>query len=199
MAHLGWYSRGYLPHCDAPGALQAITFRLADSLPLEVRQRMKREIACYPEDRKVREWRSRIELWLGTGHGSCLLGKPECARVVAEAFQFFDKERYDLLAWVVMPNHVHLVIRQYENWALGGLVQSWKGFTTKKINEICGNTLYEKIWQRGFWDRFIRDEHHFEATLQYIGNNPVKAGLVSSPSEWPWLRLPGAYELPGRA
>lgn len=196
MGHLGWYSRRYLPHCDAPGILQAITFRLADSLPLEVRQRMKREIVGFPEDKKIRALRTRIELWLDTGYGSCLLGKPECAQIVTDAFQFFDRERYDLLAWVVMPNHVHLVIRQYENWALGGVVQSWKGFTTKKIKEVYGKTLSGsgKIWQRGFWDRFIRDEHHLEATFRYIINNPVRAGLVSHASEWPWLGVPDTFE-----
>ena len=190
MTHLGWYSRGYLPHCDAPGALQAITFRLADSLPFDVLKKMERDVAASPDGQKSRGLRRRINEWLDTGYGACLLNHPECATVVADAFRFFHRTRYELIAWVVMPNHVHLVIRQYEGWPLGGVIRSWKVFTSKKIREVHGEPLPENIWQRGFWDRLIRNEHHYEAALQYIADNPVHAGLVGSSHEWPWMGLP---------
>lgn len=194
MTHLGWYTRGYLPHCDAPGALQAITFRLADSLPLDVLKRMEWDVESFPEDEKSRGLRKRINDWLDTGHGSCILSRPECAAIVVDAFRFFHKERYELIAWVVMPNHVHLVIQQHDGWSLGGVIRSWKGFTTKKIKDVYGGSLPEKIWQRGFWDRLIRNEHHYEAALRYIADNPVKAGLVAYPLDWPWMGLPEQKE-----
>jgi hypothetical protein len=85
--------------------MQAVTFRLADSLPSEVRSRMKRNIEQYPEDIRATQWRRRINEWLDKGHGYCLLGQPGCAQHVADALQFFHRRRYDLIAWVVMPNH----------------------------------------------------------------------------------------------
>ena len=196
--HRGWYSRGYLPHCDAPGILQAITYRLADSLPKEARDRIKRDVRNFPEARRSQEWRNRIDQILDAGYGSSLLKHPECASIVAEAFRFFDGKRYDLIAWVIMPNHVHLVIRQYDGWPLGGLLRSWKGFTTKKIKEALADTpfLLQDVWQRGYWDRRIRDERHFAAALRYMAYNPVKAGLVITPEEWPWLALPEKADHP---
>jgi putative transposase len=121
---------------------------------------------------------------MDAGLGSCLLRRSEAASCVVEAWRQFDGERYDLVAWVVMPNHVHLLIRVYEGQALGRLVQSWKSFTGRKLNALGGTR--GRVWSREYWDRFLRDEAHFEATLRYIENNPVAAGLAERPEDWPW-------------
>ncbi len=131
--HRGWYSRGYLPHCDHPGLLQSITYRLADSLPAMALERMDAELGGLPPQQRVREQRRRIEEWLDAGHGCCVLRWPEAAGCVVESWQHFAGERYDLIAWVVMPNHVHVLVRVYEGVPLGKVVQSWKSYTGKRI------------------------------------------------------------------
>ena len=131
--HRDWYSRGYLPHCDHPGLLQAITYRLADSLPDEVLAHMDEELRLLPPEKQDPERRKRIDDWLDAGHGSCMLRSPEAATCVVNNWRHFAGTRYDLIAWVVMPNHVHVLIRAYEGIALGKIVQSWKSYTGRQI------------------------------------------------------------------
>jgi putative transposase len=193
--HRGWYSRGYLPHHDQPSLLQAITYRLADSLPAEVLSRFDAEVRRLPTARQEAERRRRIDAWLDSGHGCCALRRPEAALCVVENWRHFDGTRYDLIAWVVMPNHVHVLIRVYEGIALGAIVQSWKSYTGRRIRAMmaadAGGQVAHGVWMREYWDRFIRDEGHFHATVEYIHHNPVKAGLVSRAEAWPWS---SAYE-----
>ena len=191
--HRGWYSRGYLPHCDHPGLLQSITYRLADSLPAMAVERMDAELGSLPPQQRVRERRRRIEEWLDAGHGCCVLRWPEAAGCVVENWQHFAGERYDLIAWVVMPNHVHLLVRVYEGVPLGKVVQSWKSYTGKKIRGMMEDgragarrAQEDGVWMREYWDRYIRDEDHFDAVVRYIHDNPVKAGLVAEAEDWPW-------------
>ena len=190
--HRGWYSRGYLPHCDHPGLLQAITYRLGDSLPAAILEQMEAELANLPSERKDPERRRRIESWLDAGYGCCALREPEAAACVVDTWQHFAGERYDLIAWVVMPNHVHLLIRTYQGVPLGKIVQSWKSYTSRRIRRMMedrgrgGELAGRGLWMREYWDRYIRNERHFQATVAYIHGNPVKAGLVSRAEDWPW-------------
>src|SRR6185436_13465563 len=117
----GVHARGYLPHVKHEGASYFITFRLADSLPQEVLLRFKREqaeakrragakITLEQETELNRDLQRKIERYLDKGVGACHLRRPEIADMVAEAILFFDDEQYVLDDWVVMPNHVHLII-----------------------------------------------------------------------------------------
>jgi len=199
-----WRSRGYLPHFDAPQAIQAITFRLADSLPREVLARIDREIAAEPETRKATERRKHVDALMDAGHGSCILAHPRAAKTVQDALLHFDGVRYQLLAWVVMPNHVHTLIEPLNPWGLAKIVQSWKSYTGRWIREHWQELSVAKsaglelgaprVWQREYWDRFIRDERHYQATIEYIHNNPVKAGLVPRAEDWPWSSAKGYSE-----
>ncbi len=174
----GWYSRRYLPHCDVPGLIQAITFRLDDALPAEVVQRLQQ--AEPNEAQRLRQ----LDAYLDAGHGACLLRQQACADIVEQALLFFDPERYRLLAWCVMPNHVHVLIETRQRWPLAGVVQAWKSFTAKAINTHLqrGGSL----WQRDYFDRFIRDDLHLAAAVAYIQDNPVRAGLVERAEDWPF-------------
>lgn len=211
-SHRGWYSRGYLPHSDHPGLLQVITYRLADSLPAAVLEEINTEVRILPQERQDNERRKRVEAWLDAGHGSCALRLPEAAVCVVDTWRHFACERYDLIAWVVMPSHVHVLIRTYEGVPLGKIVQSWKSYTGKRIRQIAdgvggggessarvcragarrfreGRTEARRsqaVWMRDYWDRYIRDERHFHAVISYIHQNPVKARLVSRAEDWPW-------------
>ncbi|MDO8688744.1 MAG: transposase [Dehalococcoidia bacterium] len=196
----GWYSRGYLPHADFPGLLQMITYRLADSLPAEVLARIEDELHTVHKPWQQAERRRRIEQWLDSGHGACILQKAPAAECVVKTWQRFAGERYDLIAWVAMPNHVHVLIRVYEGGQLGKIVQSWKSYTGRRIAELglggpraglpTAGGISTSVWMREYWDRFIRDEKHFYAAIEYIHKNPVKARLVKNPEDWPWSSAP---------
>jgi REP element-mobilizing transposase RayT len=175
----GWYSRGYLPHLDTPGLVQSITFRLVDSLPNHV---IKRILATTMNDDLQR--RRRIEEYLDSGRGECWLRRPDIAHIVERALLHFDGTRYRLLAWVIMPNHVHVLIETKTDHPLAKTVQSWKTFTARESNLLLQRS--GRFWERDYFDRYMRDEAHLQAVIAYIENNPVRAGLVAKPGEWPF-------------
>ena len=178
--HKGWYSRGYLPHFDQPGLVQGITFRLGDSLPRYIAESLAREGTDIPDAVK----RARIEKYLNAGYGACYLRDPSIARLVQNALLYFDGVRYHAIAWVVMPNHVHVLIETVEGYPLHQILHSWKSFTAKKANQILGRS--GRFWFPEYFDRYVRDERHLSDSVRYIHWNPVKAGLVESPEDWPF-------------
>lgn len=119
-----WRSRGYLPHYDNTVATQHVTFHLADSLPVEVLQRLEIELKAIPEEKQDVERRKRLDAWIDAGHGSCILREPAIARMVENSILFFDAQRYRLMAWVVMPNHVHVLFQAMNRWTVAGTVAS---------------------------------------------------------------------------
>ena len=175
----GWYSRGYLPHLDCPGLLQFITFRLGDSLPAAVLGRIRAETRG---DEAAR--RKRIEQYLDQGRGACWLRRPDVARLVEAALLHFDGTRYRLLSWVVMPNHVHVLIETFPDHPLAKVVQSWKAFTAREANQLLHRA--GEFWDREYFDRYIRDDRHLAAVHRYIAQNPVKAGLAARAEDWPF-------------
>jgi putative DNA methylase len=173
----GWCSRGYLPHFDAPGVRQMITYRLADAMPAERRH----EWAAILELEDERERRIKLEAYLDAGRGECFLRRPEIAAVVEENLLRFDGERYRLLVWVVMPNHVHVLVEVLQT-PLAEILHGWKSYTGKAANRLLERT--GDFWQPEYFDRYIRDAEHFGKAMRYIENNPVKAGLVKLAEEW---------------
>ena len=191
-----WYTRGYLPHRDRPGLLQMITYHLADSLPKNAVEQLAAELSSTPPENQQTQKRKHIEKWLDSGHGSCVLRNPDAAACVVENWQHYAGIHYDPIAWVVMPNHVHVLIRVYEGMSLGTIVKAWKSYTSRRINSFAASQkpttpqrsekTTRQLWHREYWDRYIRDEKHFFAAVEYIHQNPVKAGLVSQAEQWPW-------------
>lgn len=175
-----WHSRGYLPHFDAPGAIQAITFRLADSLPLSKRLEI---VDSLTKQQKIERFQL-IEDLLDSGHGSCVLRDERAARIVEDTLLHFDGERYRLCAWAVMPNHVHVLAEMLEDHPLHKVLHSWKSFTANQINKSLGRT--GPLWQREYFDRYIRDGQHYDDVLRYIEYNPVRAKLALTPQDWPF-------------
>ena len=124
--HRGRHERGYLPHFDSGAAVQTITFRLADSLPRAYYEKLD-GLAANATERSI-----LIEKGIDAGWGTCLLRDPVNAALVYETLERFDGERYRLLAWVIMPNHVHAMIEQVSGHSLTGVVHSWKSFTAMR-------------------------------------------------------------------
>ena len=217
-----WHSRGYLPHYDGEEAIQHVTFHLSDSLPKEVVFRLEEELKVVPPEKQDEERRKKVEDWIDAGHGSCVLREPDIAQMVEDALLFFDAQRYRLIAWVVMPNHVHVLFQALQGWTVSEIVASWKKFTARKINEYLRKTSFPgnanlqiggsgkpgnanlqigavhsaalesgdpgvpRVWHREYWDRYIRDNNHFKQAVEYIHQNPVKAGLAAKAEDWPW-------------
>jgi REP element-mobilizing transposase RayT len=104
--------------------------------------------------------------------------------MVEDALLYFDGERYRTIAWVIMPNHVHVLIETMEGYPVGQVVHSWKSYTAKQANQMLGRS--GRFWFREYFDRYVRDERHFANAVQYIHDNPVKAGLAPTPEDWPF-------------
>ena len=102
--------------------------------------------------------------------------------MVEKALLHFDGDRYRVLAWCVMPNHVHVVVETMGAYRLSEVMHSWKSFTSKQANQILGRN--GTFWMAEYFDRFVRDEDHLRAAIAYVHQNPVKAGLVRESTDW---------------
>jgi REP element-mobilizing transposase RayT len=191
----GIHSRGYLPHVKREGASYFVTFRLQDSLPQAVlldykRQQAEKLHALGDGDLVGREevnleFQRQIERYLDRGVGECHLRRPEVAEVVAEALLYSHGRQYLLDAWVVMPNHVHLIVWPMPNHTLSDILRDRKRRTARQVNLLLGRTG-ETFWQHESYDHWIRDEEEKDRMRRYIRNNPVKARLCRLPEEWRW-------------
>lgn len=187
---LGWHSRGYLPHFDGGELPQFMTFRLYDSLPASVLQRWRDELKHEVNAAIESIMRRRIEAYLDQGHGSCYLRDPRVAEMVQNSLLFHDRKKYRLAAWVVMPNHCHMLCTPCAEHRLSEIMHSLKSYTANKANKMLLRS--GRFWQKEYFDRFMRNARHFARTVTYIENNPVKAGLCERPEDWPfssaWFR-----------
>lgn len=136
----------------------------------------------FPNEDQDSERQARTEEFLDSGHGSCLLSDSACAAIVEDALLHFSEIRYRTIAWVVMPNHVHALIEPLPEHHLADIVHSWKSFTANRINRLVGRR--GPLWQREYWDRYIRDMEHLQSTIAYIYANPVAARLVDVAEKW---------------
>ena len=175
-----WYSRGYLPHFDSANTIQSVTFRLADSVPESA---IVMRWDGLSSKQKI-ELQLKIEELLDLGHGSCILRNPQCAEIVQARLLKYDGQRYRLLAWAIMPNHVHVMFQPLEGFTMAQIMQDWKGGSSFEINRLLG--LSGRLWLPESFDRFIRDSDHYDNSLRYIEYNPVKAGLAPIPERWPF-------------
>ena len=183
-----WHSRGYLPHFNRKNRLQAISFRLADSLPQSKLKELEPLLKTLPKDLdKEQAKRRKVEVWLDQGSGCCALQNEAVAEKVQNALFHFDGNRYQLIAWCIMPNHVHVLIQP--DIELSKIVQSWKSYTSRWAHahnaELeLGAPVGKPFWMRDYWDRYIRNQKHFMNVVEYIEQNPVKAGLCGRAEDW---------------
>ena len=122
-----------------------------------------------------------------------MLKKREIRDIVIEALRFHDGLRYTLLAYCVMPNHVHALIHPIiqesgDIYPIAHVTYTWKRYTANRINKLMDRR--GSLWQQESYDRMIRDETELANTFEYIIQNPVKAGLVENWQDWPgtWMR-----------
>jgi len=187
----GWYSRGYLPHFDSPYAIQHITYRLADALPRAVVEEMKEQREQWKRTHDLnnlsreelaeyhRLFSERYETLLNAGSGSCVLRDPALAQIVHGALRFFDGQRYVLDEYVVMPNHVHVLVKPLAAHGLADILHSWKSFTANRINARLGRA--GQLWQHESYDHILRNENAMHAVRNYIRKNPMVGGSILLP------------------
>ncbi len=187
----------HLPHQIPAGFPIFLTWNLKGALPQEIlrqlqseRQRLERESVREGESAAERKRRhSKILFGLedrfldGATDGPLHLRDNLAAQVVVDSLLFGVPERYDLFAFVVMGNHVHVLLTP--RWELSRITQGIKGFTAHRINELqkCHGRTF---WQDESYDHWARDEEEMLRIIAYIENNPVKAALCRRPEDWPW-------------
>ena len=187
-----------LPHWSQPGAIAFITWRTFDSMPRAIldqwhgeRARLLRECEIDPDDP---EWRRQLNrekpevgrsildrLWnrwqldLDAGHGACALRRADLARIVADSLLHFDGVRYLMLDFVVMPNHVHVLVCFPDDATMLTQCESWKHFTATQINRRL--KLRGRFWQQEAFDHLVRTEAQLQHLREYVARNPEKSGL----------------------
>ncbi|HZO99007.1 MAG TPA: type ISP restriction/modification enzyme, partial [Terriglobia bacterium] len=185
----------YLPHWTHEGATYAVCFRLADSLPesvvetwrferndiVKTAKQMNRPLSAHEQERLDQLFSERVEKFLDEARGECWMQRDEVAAVVAGALRHFDSQRYRLVAWCVMPNHVHAVLQPLPGYDLAGIIHSWKSFSSKEANRVLGRS--GEFWQPEYYDHLIRDEQDFVRQVEYVLTNPQRAGLEN----WKWV------------
>jgi REP element-mobilizing transposase RayT len=125
-----------------------------------------------------------IEGFLDNGAGTCRLQNPVSAEELANTLRHFDRTRYQLFAWCIRPNHVHVVVRLFPGEKLTVVVHSWKSFSAKHANRVLGT--HGAFWQREYYDHLIRGEEEFGRAVRYVAENPAKANLQHW--KWVWVR-----------
>jgi REP element-mobilizing transposase RayT len=173
----------HLPHWRQNGVTYFVTFRLADSLPNAVYSNWRQEretalrLAQQPQEAIIENFRERLESCLDEAQGECWLKNPEVAEIVEQALRHFDGERYFLGSYVIMPNHIHALVRPVMEHKLSEILHSWKSFTAKEANKLLGRE--GAFWQDESFDHIVRDEESLEKFGRYIQENPMKAGLAA--------------------
>ena len=191
---------GHLPHWYQPGATYFITFRTADSLPKEVadvwylrrndwllRHRINPAMANWKTafrrlpDRLQHEFHATFSRefleHLDKGHRACVLRRGDLAEIVAKSLRHFDGERYLIGDFVVMPNHVHLLVGLLGSTDVEAQCYSWKKFTATEINRTLEQT--GEFWQTESFDHLVRSAEQFERFQRYIAENGQAAGLIA--------------------
>jgi putative transposase len=168
----------HLQHYNEPGLIQAITYRLVDSMPVSLRAEW---IQLLQIDQATKR-NTKVQEYIDRGLGDCVLSLPAVANIVEKCLNKHNGTRYDMLAWVIMPNHVHVLIRTREGYTLAGIVHGWKSCSARLMNIELGRQGAR--WHRDYYDRYIRDERHLERAVIYIHQNPVKASLVADCKDW---------------
>ena len=188
---------GNLPHWHQPGVTYFVTFRTEDSVPrsllLSWHARRDDWLRRHGIDPSLRDWRSRLaqsgELerefhavftrefmeYLDRGYGDCVLRQSHLAQIVGDSLRSFHRQRYHLGDFVVMPNHVHLLVCLLGSTNIERQCRSWKKFTAGEINRALGRV--GRFGQEESFDHLVRGPDQCVGFQRYIADNPEKAGL----------------------
>ncbi len=195
-----------LPHIQPEGATFFVTFRLHGSIPATKLIQWREEhdmqeaeiVRTYTSAEKQkdklyelqRRQFGRMDTYLDSAvHGPTWLTHPAVAKIVVDSFHHFDNKRYRLDALTIMSNHGHAVLSPHQKddgsfYALKSIMHSIKSYSANEGNKALKRS--GRFWQDESYDHFVRDTDEWGRIVQYVLNNPVKAGLVSDWREWRW-------------
>lgn len=200
--------RRNLPHWDVPNATYFLTTCLDGSIPaqglLSLQQaRMERKRRAKPAHLSAKDWQllhwkwdfKDMEQWLDFTPARRDLEQPALAQLIVNALQFHAGERYDLLAYVIMPSHMHWLFTPRDDWIVTlthdnertpreRIQHSINRYTARECNLLLQRE--GTFWQKESYDHWVRDENEMERIIHYIEGNPVKAGLAPQPDQWPF-------------
>ena len=176
----------HLPHWRQAGTTYFVTFRLADSIPETKLKQWEAELARWWEENpephsetQRKDYNERFteqfHVWLDAGWGECLLQQPKVSALVEAALKFFDGDRYQLGSFVIMPNHVHALVRPLGDHSLSDVLHSWKSYSSNAVNKLLNRS--GTFWQNESFDHIVRNEAQMTRVAAYIEDNPVKARL----------------------
>ena len=199
-----YYERN-LPHWQEPGAEYFVTFRLAGTLPkeliLELQNQRKAISSKFGADRKIPRVTHRLEavffkkyeyLLDGSSYGPDWLKEEKVVSIVKEAIHYRDQKEYDLYAFCIMSNHVHMVFKDLaspkssivkDHFPVTEMLKNLKSYTGLQANRELGRK--GSFWHEESYDHMIRNDESLERIISYTINNPVKVNLVKTWREWP--------------
>lgn len=175
-------TKGNLPHWVQDSKIYFVTFRMGDSLPPHVLQEYEDYCAYQqqviesngglPEDwtQFEIEKHNRILRYLDAGYGSCVLKNPEVRKVVEQSLSYINGRQCTIHDYVIMPNHVHLLVEVKGNNHVTELIGNVKKYTARVINAMLNRS--GKFWQHEIHDRIVRNERHYWYSARYIAYNP---------------------------
>lgn len=175
-----------LPHLYYNGGEYFITYRLADSLPLKLILHLREQNKLSKDDPTIKEkkiFKKYDELLDKNEIGIKHLSNEKIANINRDKLHSLDGSVYKLICYCIMPNHIHLVFRlMSETQSVSDIMKMIKGATARECNKLLKRT--GKFWQVESFDRLIRDANEMYNIINYVLNNPVKAGLVDNPDDW---------------
>lgn len=213
MSHQTIYHRK-LPHIQALQGTFFVTYRLYGTLPAERKQQLREELLSERKrlersgcdtadalDKLNRRYFGRFDQWLDAGHyGPSHLKIDLIAQSVMESLHYWANSQIELIAYVIMSNHVHVVFTLLSDTSQTGrlnllkhLMQSIKSYSGRKANKLL--SLTGKFWEEESYDRLVRNDAELIRIIQYVLTNPVKAGLCQHWRQWPWVYIKSEYDM----
>jgi len=181
--------RRRLPHWEQRGRVYFLTFRLFDSIPQQKVKQIKSEkeqwLRCHPKPWKpeeLKEYYQRFEgeyqRWLDSGYGACIFRNVKNRALMESSLLHFDTARYVLDQYVIMPNHVHLLVMAMEGFSMEKLVHTWKSYSANEINKKL--TRKGTLWMQEYFDHIVRSKAQLIKFRDYVLQNPIKAKLKAN-------------------
>ena len=166
------------PQGDRPGALRLVTVMLEDALP---KDKLASIVDALPAEEQ-RERQRRLHHLLDSGYGSCLLARPKLAELVDQCLQSFNGRQCELISFVLMPSHMHLLLGSNSGYRLEQVLLALMDWTEEQCEEKLG--ISGRVWSRQYREQIIRDEEHMLAAIEFIHSDPVRAGLCVDAEDW---------------
>jgi len=204
MLDYALYHKRFLPHIQPMGRPLFITIRSSDSIPKKYMEEYKRYTEMLkqaekqkPEDHDLKVNNNKkafayMDDIFHNNQGSINFTKHEAvAALITENLQSLHGVSCFISAYTIMPNHLHILLRPFERdgkpISIAEIMKSFKGLTARQVNLILNRS--GALWYREYYDHWLRSGREFVNVVEYIRQNPVKAGLVREPEEWKWTWL----------